>query len=313
MPSFNNCMKLLSLRKSVFLTFIGIFLFSSAQAWWGAGHMVVGMIAYQRLEPNAKAQVDSLIEVLEVQYPYTNHFVAAATWPDDLKAEGVHYYDTWHYTSHHYNPDKVNLPEPQELDVVWAINQSQKILKSRRSRPMEKARALGFLIHFVGDIHQPLHAGSMFSNDLPGGDMGGNRYRILDDHGSLHKLWDDGCGYTSELNNIDPYGVPKEPLNKKELKRLEDFAADLVKAFPESEMKSVGIHDPEFWAMESSKLAQKFAYDGFNGEKEGRKQWLKPGGEPSEAYLTKGQEIVKQQLALAGYRLARMLNYIYKG
>jgi len=313
MSSFNMCMQFLSCRKSVFLTLIGIFAFSSAQAWWGAGHMVVGMVAYQRLEPNAKAKVDELIEVLEVQYPYTNNFVAAATWPDDLKAEGVHFYDSWHYTSNHYNPDKVNLPDPQEVDVIWAINECQKILKNRRSRSMEKARALAFLIHFVGDIHQPLHAGSMFSNELPGGDMGGNRYRIVDEHGSLHKLWDDGCGYTSELNNIDPYGKPKEPLDKKEMKRLEDFSDALVKEYPESDMQSVHLYDPEMWAMESSKLAQKYAYDGFNGEKDGRRQWLKPGGQPSDEYLHKGQEIVKQQLALAGYRLANMLNYIYKG
>ncbi len=280
----------------------------SVSAWWGAGHMVVGTIAYKHLEPNVRTQVDSLILVLQEDYPYTNHFIAAATWPDDLKAEGVHFYDTWHYTNNHYNPDNVVLPAMPEVDVIWAIDQSVRILKSNRSRNIEKARALAFLIHFVGDIHQPLHAGSMFSNDMPGGDIGGNRYKIIDNHGSLHKLWDDGCGLTSDLNDIDPYGVPKEPLSQEEIKRLEKFADEITNAQPMESFADLHQMEPDLWGLESAKLARKYAYSGFNGEVEGRRQYLNPGGEPTTVYLEAAKKVVEKQLAKAGYRLAILLN-----
>lgn len=281
---------------------------STASAWWGAGHMVVGTIAYQNLKPEVKTQCDELISVLQGHYSYTNHFIAASTWPDDLKAEGIHYYDSWHYSHRGYNPDNINLPSPPEIDVVWAINQSVRILKGSRSQALERARALAFLIHFVGDIHQPLHAGSMYSNALPGGDMGGNRYQIEDDHGNLHKLWDDGCGLTSGLNDIDPYGVPKEPLSQVEIKRLEKFADEVTRAQPMGSFTDLKTLAPDYWAMESSKLAVKYAYSGYNGEQEGRRQYLKPGGEPGDDYLVAAKKIVQQQLAKAGYRLAILLN-----
>lgn len=300
-------MKSFRLNLLLLVSFFGLFP-GSASAWWGAGHMVVGTIAYRGLEPDVRTEVDSLILVLQQHYPYTNHFIASATWPDDLKAEGIHYYDTWHYAHQHYNPDNVVLPSPPQLDVVWAINQSVRILRGSRCQNIERARALAFLVHFVGDIHQPLHAGSMYSNALPGGDMGGNRYQIVDNHGSLHKLWDDGCGLTTELNDIDPYGLPKEPLDQVELKRLEKFSDEVEREQPKDAFKDLYQLAPEVWAMESAKLARKYAYSGFNGEVEGRKQFLRPGGEPTQEYLDSARKIVQQQLAKAGYRLAILLN-----
>ena len=299
------------LPKNLLLLFVLLVaLPGSSFAWWGAGHMVVSTIAYQRLEPGVKTQVDNLIGVLQEHYPYTNHFIASATWPDDLKAEGIHYYDSWHYAHNHYNPDGVVLPDAPQVDVVWAINQSVSILKGSRCRNLERARALAFLVHFVGDIHQPLHAGSMYSNACPGGDRGGNRFSIVDSHGNLHKLWDDGCGLTTHLNDIDPYGVPKEALSPEEIKRLEQFADETTMAQPADGFRDLHVLDARQWATESSKLAQQYAYHGVNGEKEGRKQYLYPGGEPSKEYLTAAKGIVQQQLAKAGYRLANLLNQV---
>ena len=285
--------------------------FNPAHAWWDPGHMVTAQIAYERLSKPARLQADSLVRVLMQDYPYTNNFVSAATWPDDLKAEGVHFYDHWHYTNIPYNPAGIKVAENPPQNVVWAINNCLSILKRRFARPIEKARALAFLIHFVGDIHQPLHCGSMYSNACPGGDLGGNLYNLNDPHGALHKLWDDGCGLTSELNNINVYGKPRKPLADSSMKRLKQFARKVTKQWPAKKLPELEETDPDFWALESHKLAVRYAYHGRNGESEGRTKYLKPGDEPGTEYLEKGKEIVARQLALGGYRLAEVLNGIW--
>jgi len=283
----------------------------SLPAWWDAGHMVVASIAYQRMTPYARTQADALVPLLSRDYPYTNHFLALSTWPDDLKGEGVHAYDAWHYTNIPYNPDRLNIPKSPDINVVWAINNCQSVLTRDRTRPVEKARALAFLIHCVGDIHQPLHCGSMYSDECPGGDLGGNKFDIEDSHRHLHQLWDDGCGLTSDLNDINPYGQPREGLTEAEVKRVGDFAKILMQAFPAKDFSDLNQLDPDFWALEGHKLAVKYGYHGRNGMAGTRPAYLQPGGTPGEEYLKTGREVAGSQLARAGYRLANMLNEIW--
>lgn len=280
------------------------------KAWWDPGHLIVAMIAYMQLEDSAKTEVDDLVKVLERDYPYVNHFAATGPWPDDLKAEGVRTYDTWHYTNIPYNPKGVALPPKAEINVVWAINQMMKVLKSSRARPVDKARHLGFLVHFVGDIHQPLHSTTVYDNDLPAGNVGGNTFP-LDTKAwrNLHSLWDDGCGYLSEYNDINPYGEPKEALTKAEIARLWELATKIMEEVPKDDIVGLEISDPDFWALESHKLAVSHAYQGVNEINDrGRRIWLKPNGVPSEMYLENAQKVVVKRLATAGYRLGEMLN-----
>lgn len=305
-----NILYMKAIRLFVFVLLMGSSL--AAQAWWDAGHMLTAQIAYERLSGPARNQADALIMRLMQEYPYTNNFVAASAWPDDLKAEGVHLYDHWHYTNIPYNPDGLALPESAPQNVVWAINNCKSILQRESAKDLEKGRALAFLIHFIGDIHQPLHCGSMYSNEMPGGDQGGNKYMVEEAHGGLHKLWDDGCGLTSELNDIRPYGQPKEPISEANMKRIAKFARQITKAWPAKSFDELELHDPDFWALESHKLAVKYAYHGRNGMTEGKQQFLEPGGKPGTEYIEKGREIVAKRIALGGYRLAQTLNFIWK-
>ncbi|MBK9492788.1 MAG: hypothetical protein IPO07_31425 [Haliscomenobacter sp.] len=73
--------------------------------------MVTAMIAYLNLNKTARAKVDSLTAVLRRDYPQVNHFIVTGPWPDDLKADGVHAYDTWHYTDIPVNVDGIALPD----------------------------------------------------------------------------------------------------------------------------------------------------------------------------------------------------------
>ena len=99
-----------------------------------------------------------------------------------LKGDKVYMHAPMHYTNIPYNPDMVALPAhaQPEVDVVYGIQSMIGILSSSKPIPLEKARALAFLVHFVGDIHQPLHTTSMYPNEQPGGNLGGNRFPLAD-------------------------------------------------------------------------------------------------------------------------------------
>lgn len=282
-------------------------------AWWDPGHMVTAMIAYLNLEEPARKRVDELTKVLQRDYPYVNHFIATGPWPDDLKAEGVRAYDTWHYTNIPYNPDGVALPQQPEVDILWAIRECNYILRTPRSRDIDKARFLGFLVHFVSDLHQPLHSTSVFTNEIPGGNRGGNEFKINNQTwNNLHALWDDGCGYLSSYNDIRPYGKPREPLNEDNISRIRELAKNLMQEFPEKDFNNAAVLDADFWALESHKLALSHGYRGVKGQdSRGRDLLLMPGDELTDTYLKNGQEVVRRQLALSGYRLARMLNELF--
>lgn len=297
------------------ILFTTIFLFSlRLNAWWDAGHMVTAMIAYLNLEESARKKVDELTMTLQRDYPYVNHFIATGPWPDDLKAEGVRAYDSWHYTNLPYNPDGVALPEQPEVDILWAIRECNYILRNSRSREIDKARFLGFLVHFVSDLHQPLHSTSVYTNALPGGNRGGNEFKINSQTwNNLHALWDDGCGFLSSYNDIRPYGKPREPLSEQQIDRMQELAKKLMREFPEKDFNNADQFDADFWALESHKLAISHGYRGVKGkDNRGRDLFLMPGDEPTELYLKNGQEVVRRQLALSGYRLANMLNELFR-
>ena len=298
------------MKKILFLAF-ALMATVQAKAWWDHGHMVTAMIAYLNLNKTARAKVDSLTAVLRRDYPQVNHFIVMGPWPDDLKADGVHAYDTWHYTDVPINVDGIALPQMPEVDIIWAINQSTSILKAAQSKPVEKARFLAFLTHFVSDLHQPLHATSRFTNDVPGGDEGGNLFPLKGTWRNLHAMWDDACGSLSKYNDIRPFGKPKVPLTEAQIESVRDLAKDLMKQYPEKSFSNLGTLDPDFWALESNKLAAKYVYGVKGKDDQGRNQYLRPNDEPTPFYLEQAQEVARKQLALSGYRLAAMLNDMF--
>lgn len=285
---------------------------SPIKAWWDSGHMITAMIAYEQLAPEVKAKVDSALMPLQAEYPWVNNMVAAATWADEIKGLGIHQYNSWHYTNIPYNPDGVETGPVPEIDVVWAIDECKEIIRSKTSEPLEKARSLALLIHFVGDIHQPLHSTSMHTQEMPEGDRGGNNFAVASPrYPKLHMLWDDGCGYTSPFNSIYPYKQDKHALTEEDMLTLSKVARELTALNPAANIPFVKNLKPGFWAMQSHHLAIEFGYHGVNAIVDGKKEYLEPFGKPTELYLKNGQQIVRKQLALGGYRLAMMLNELF--
>lgn len=251
-----------------------VFWASTTQAWGKDGHYVVGWIAYQHLDPAAKAEIDRLLAT------DSTTLWEAAYWPDAVARELPQYR---HIAPFHY----VNFAEGQDEydptranpngDVIQGIEKYAAIVADRGKSDAERLEALRFLAHFVGDIHQPLHAGRA-------ADRGGNSLKVTfySSRTNMHAVWDteiirrsrtDWEGFAADLNNMI---------------RPED-----VEAYIE-DMEPVG------WANESYRLAESEIYKDFE-----------PGETLGREYRDQKLPVVEDQLSIAGVRLATMLNRMF--
>jgi len=264
-----------------------------SQAWNETGHMVIAAIAEQHLAPIAKTEALRLLRVNATDKAL--NFVTSGPWADDIRSQRRET-SSWHYINFFFRTDgrrAKGKPEPE--NVVWAIEQNRKILADRSRSDNERADALRFLIHFVGDAHQPLHTGARETVDSPDGDKGGNDVKILPPNlpffdrpaTNLHSLWDGGAG-------LFPY--VGRPLDDDRGKTIYALATALMAARPERSMR--GTHDlnPMHWAQEGFSLAKNVAYK------------FAPNLPLDDAYLIKARETSAEQATLAGYRLANLLN-----
>jgi hypothetical protein len=265
----------------------------SAMAWWEEGHMVVAQIAYNHLDPAVRAKCDALIAVSLPGFTSTasSNFVTAAVWADDFKSSlGT---GTSHYIDLLFSLDgsPTNGVTPDSFDVVQALRQNIATLQNPTASQTDQAMALRYMLHFVGDIEQPLHCSTAVWATKLGGDAGGNGFSIKGSWNNLHSLWDAGGGYLS--NN---YARPLTPAGQT---MLSNKAATVESAYPYT--MSVGtIPDPMDWAIEGKGIAQSVSYVGITN-----------GGTPSAAYLSTAQDTCKQRMAIGGQRLAKLLNTIF--
>ena len=168
-----------SIRTTLILT-LGLALNVSAHAWGIEGHQVVALIADKHLTPAARAEVNRLLAMEPGETLST-----ISTWADEHRSSQT---AAWHYVNFPRG-DCNYIPErdcPDGRCVVGAIEKEAQILAS--NAPDEKRlAALKYLVHFVGDVHQPLHAGYQ-------DDKGGNTYQLqaFMRGSNLHAVWDSG-------------------------------------------------------------------------------------------------------------------------
>lgn len=261
-----------------------------ASAWHAAGHMITVQIAYDELSDGARREVDRLVAVLADFSPRRDHAVTASLWADDLKRQGVAAFDRWHYVNRPFRDGFTGAVSPAATDnIVWAIEQAVSTLRGEAG-DLAKAWMLRFLLHLVGDIHQPLHCASRFSARHPEGDRGGNDFLLTGRHEQLHAYWDHGADAFPVLDGKD---WPAQ------VRRWTDAT---TRAAPKSSVPHWRQSDPETWARESFELAEAVVYRG-----------VSEGSEPSAAYEARAQRIVHRRLALGGYRLAALLDDVFAG
>jgi len=297
--------RLFTFRTAIGLLSIVLLMPSVSLGWGAGGHMMVASIAFKRLNPRAKAKANELLRIkidpAAVTAKSTN-FVNAAHWADDLRpfAQFDHF-KSLHFIDHPFSTDGTALPagQPEPDNIVKALEDNVNILKTSTDKNAQ-AQALRFIIHFVGDIHQPLHCTARVTSANAKGDAGGNlvSIKIPGPNGTLkttnlHSYWDGGIG-----------GFPKTGPNfaPPPLSQIGPATVIAIKGNPAT-ASGVNLNDPfnyTAWAEESFNLAKSTAYKGMTN-----------GVKPNAAYNAAATKVVRKRVAWGGYRLAALLNSIW--
>lgn len=278
---------------------------SLSLGWGPGGHMMTAHIAFDRLNPRAKAQAKMLLALPinpAAVSAKSRDFVNAARWADELRSvPAFKFLGPLHFIDKPFSTDGTQLPAIPTPNIITALRDNVKILRTSQDKNA-RARALRLIIHFVGDIHQPLHCTDRVSSALPGGDRGGNlvTIKIADANGNLrsinlHSYWDGG------LESFPKGGPPPQWLPPA-LSKIPPAAALARNANPPTD-PALKLHDPfnyPAWAYESFALAKSVVYPGISN-----------GMEPSAAHRSKGVKVARQRVAWGGYRLAALLNSIW--
>ena len=283
---------------------------TNAFAWDPAGHMLVDQIAWTQAKPEVRARVEELAKTLENTWnnsqPY--NFVTAGCWMDDMRSKNGYEWSKWHYVNIPWTADGTAFALPEPPHVVWAIGESLKTLAASETAPAKASEALAMVMHFVGDVHQPLHAterddrggNGVFISGVPFTDLWPSTkanlhaywdkaFRFDNADGKIAELWQ--CPLTTNRPNNADAGV------------IAEQAAKIMEKYPAASLAAeIAQMDPAEWARESHRLGCVSAYP--------------PGFEPSDHHVVeltgdfaaKSRAIAERQIALAGYRLASILN-----
>lgn len=248
---------------------------TAAHAWSGYGHRLIGRLAETELTPQARAEIARLLGAAEDRKRDRRMLGDIADWADSLRDDHPELGRAsarWHFVN--LGEDRCRYAPrkhcPDGNCVIGAIETQRGILADPKRSDAARAEALKFLVHFVGDAHQPLHAGYAH-------DKGGNTFQIqLNGKGSnLHTLWDREIVGSAKLS--------------------EDRYLQHLQRMPLPREARVGIADPAAWAQASCRIVLR---DGF----------YPPRARIEPAYFAQWRPTVDAQLLIAGHRLAVLLN-----
>jgi len=273
---------------------------SISLGWGAGGHMMTASIAFERLNTNAKARAQALLAIPINPADVTAKspdFTSASHWADDLRSlPAFDSFKPLHFINLPFSIDGTPIPAdlPDPNNIVKALGDNVQILKTSTDKNAQ-AQALRFIIHFLGDIHQPLHCATRVDSANPHGDLGGNNVKIKvgGNDISLHSYWDNGIG---TFPKTGPNFAPP-PLSE-----IGPAAAKAKAGNPASDPK-LKLNDPfnyQGWADEGFALAKTVAYKG-----------MKNGVTSSAAYNSKALKVARKRVAWGGYRLAALLNSIW--
>jgi hypothetical protein len=256
------------MRKRLLILLSVLLLSTLGWSWGREGHHIIASIAEDHLDETTKVMIQSLIG--------NNHLYSIAAWADEVRKERSQT-GPWHY---------VDIPLGSTYEagrdcalphncVVVKLDELIMVLTNKQASHEDRAEALKFIVHFMGDIHQPMHA----VGEARGGNgihvrfLGNNRCGPYECN--LHGVWDSSL--------IQHTGVSRQEYvtHEEELIQMQRLEID-------------ADGKPAEWANDSARLAQA--------------AWVPEGTDLDEAYYTQKIKVVDRQLALAGLRLAKLLN-----
>ena len=238
---------------------------SPAFAWGKTGHRVVAAIADTHLSGLARARVQQILG--------SESLDEASTWPDEMRSSPDPFWrktaSPWHYvTVGGYTYDHA----PEGGDAITALNKFAAVLRNPNASKADQQLALRFIVHIVGDLHQPLHVGK-------GDDRGGNDVKVtwFGHPTNLHAVWDSAL-------------VDDEQLS------FSEFAQRLERRTTPSDIIDNWVTNPAVWMAESAQIRDNIYPD-------------KP--DLSYDYVYKAAPIMRRRLQLGGIRLAAYLNELF--
>lgn len=195
-----------------------------AKAYGPTGHRVIAELAFRHMTPEALAAVEAILG---------DEFMAeASTWPDEMRSSPDPFFGRTAAPYHYINlPDGVSYEDSEKNpagDAITALADFTRQLKDKSLSKQQRALALRYIIHIVGDLHQPLHAGRSE-------DWGGNRIDVVwfEEMSNLHEVWDEKLiqhkrlSYTEWTNFLDRKIKP-EHVSEWQKASPTDWVAELI-------------------------------------------------------------------------------------
>jgi hypothetical protein len=278
------------MRCCVELFFILMSICPLVSAWGPEGHRTIATVAKSRLTPAAKLHIRELLG--------SDDLAEISNWADEIRHDrpetfGWHFVDIPMNATGFYEPRDCYRPErkyPYTFQdhhncVVDRVTIFGQVLADPSSTRADRIDALKFLVHFVGDIHQPMHAigEARGGNDIHVVPL--DSYDCSDRSCNLHALWDFGL-IVHHMNFGQPPFAPA------------DYPTIINAVIVRDHLQIRAGGTPEQWANESFQLA--------------RQAWLKDGDRVDDLYYGKNIRILEDQLGLASIRLAETLNEIFR-
>ncbi len=240
-----------------------------AMAWGAMGHDVIAYIAEKNLDPKVEKKVR---EMLDGHSP-----VYYANWMDNIRGmEEYKHTSTWHYRNIDEGMTVETMPLNEKGDVVRATEQMIQLIKSGTLSRKEEQDALKMIIHMVGDMHCPMHAGRL-------SDLGGNRHPVtfFGRKTNLHSIWDSALLESAHKWSYQGWWEQLDIIDSKA--KAEIQAGEPLEWFTQSAEAAAKIY-------EATPIDSKLSYD----------------------YVTEFAPVVERQLLNGGLRLAKILNELYK-
>lgn len=239
----------------------------SVYGWGATGHRVTGEIAEQHLTKKAKKKIDELLN--------GDSLALISTYGDDIKSDRKYAkFSPWHYVNIPFGKTYEEHPKNKNGDIVYGMSKAIEVLEDSNASQEDKVFYLKMLVHFIGDLHQPLHAGI-------GEDKGGNDFQVqwFNQGTNLHRVWDSQMLRSFDMSYMELVENSKR-LTKAEKANIQ--SGDYMDWLQDSRDLVVDIYA-------HTEVGEKLSYD----------------------YMYLYMDTVRNQLQNGGLRLAALLNDIF--
>jgi hypothetical protein len=271
--------------------FLVILFTTQVHAWGPTGHRAVGAVAEKFLDPVVAVKINKILG--------GNSLSRVSNWSDEIKSEPDTYSYTfnWHYTDwkdEDHQHDETN----SSGKLLFAIKEQMGILKDDKSSEDKKVFALKFIVHLIGDLHQPLHVGN-------GLDMGGNKCKVQF-HGrgtNLHSLWDEGMIEFTKLSFTEFANYVSQGRTLEEIRSWK--SGDVIDWALESKNLRSTIYPSDVTPSDAPSTIKQYCRSDIVVTSE---SMPKLGYEYSYKFIP----VVEQRIFQAGLRLAVVLNNLFK-